>query len=94
MTPLLAVVAILALFIGGVALVARVEGLGFLAPRSTAALRAPVDEFCRRSCRTPQGVCPLSGSAAPALNCPLWKFVETDVPTMLYGSPFTAPTGS
>jgi hypothetical protein len=90
MTPLLAVVAILALFVGGVALVARVDGLAFLAPKSSAVLRGPVGEFCRGSCRTAQGVCPLSGSASPALNCPLWKFVETDVPTVLHGSPFAA----
>lgn len=91
MTPLLAVAAILALFVGGLALVARVDKLAFLAPKSSAALSGPVGEFCRDSCRTAQGVCPLSGSAAPALNCPLWKFVETDVSTTMYGSPFAAP---
>lgn len=88
MTPLAALLAITALFTLGVVLIARIEGLAFLAPRSTARLTSPAREFCHGSCRTAEGHCPLTGSATQALSCPLWKFIEADAPTTLYGSPF------
>lgn len=92
MTPFTALLAILALFTVGVFLVARVEGLAFLAPKRTTALNGSAGDFCRNSCRTKDGHCPLTGSEAQALNCPLWKFVEADISTMAYGSPFPAGT--
>lgn len=88
MTPLAALLAIIGLFTAGVALIARVEGLAFLAPKGSAGLAGPAHGFCRGTCRSADGCCPLTGSAIEALNCPLWKFVETDVPTSLHGSPF------
>jgi hypothetical protein len=88
MTPFTALLAILALFILGVTIVAWTEGLAFLAPKRTGALNGCAGDFCRGTCRTPDGRCPLSGTEAQALNCPLWKFIEADVPTVAYGSPF------
>lgn len=91
MTPLTALLAIIALFVLGVTLIARVEGLAFLAPRSTTRLSGSAGEFCRAGCRTSEGNCPLTGSPMRALQCPLWKFIEADVPTRIEGSPFAEP---
>ncbi len=88
MTPLAAVLAISALFIIGVAFIARTEGLAFLAPKSTAGLNRAAAHFCHDDCRTPDGRCPLSIDAGETLNCPLWKFIDADMPTAAYGSPF------
>jgi hypothetical protein len=92
MTPFTALLAIIVLFTIGVMFVAWVEGLAFLAPKRTTALNGSAGDFCRNSCRSKDGRCPLTGTEAQALNCPLWKFVEDDVPTVAYGSPFPAAT--
>lgn len=80
--------AILALFGGLAFIIARVEGLAFLAPKSTGGLTNSAAEYCEHGCRLVDGRCPLTGSPERALNCPLWKFIEADVPTSQYGSPF------
>ena len=90
MTLVGAVVAISILFLGGVAYIALSEGLTFLAPNSTTGLNGSAMQFCRKACRTSAGDCPLTASPKEAANCPLWKFINADVPTVLYGSPFTA----
>ena len=87
MTPLLAVIGILTVFIVLATLVARVDGLAFLAPRSTRALRVSAQSFCSERCRE-AGQCPLTKSADAAADCPLFKYIGADVPTTTYGSPF------
>ncbi len=80
--------AILALFIVFAFIFIRVDGLALFAPRSTGGITASAAEFCNNGCRLVDGRCPMTGSAERALNCPLWKFIEADVPTSLYGNPF------
>lgn len=72
-------------------IVARVDGLAFLAPKRSGGLRNSAADYCTHGCRLVDGRCPLTGSREHALNCPLWKFVEADVPTSQYGSPFEYP---
>ena len=69
-------------------IIARVDGLAFLAPKRTGGLTNSAADYCTHGCRLVDGRCPLTGSPERALNCPLWKFIEADVPTSLYGSPF------
>ena len=69
-------------------IIARVEGLAFLAPKRTGGLTNSAHDYCTHGCRLVDGRCPLTGSREQALNCPLWKFIEADVPTNQYGSPF------
>ncbi len=73
----------------------HVEGLALFAPQRTRGIAPSAEAFCSNGCRLVDGRCPLTGSHEQALNCPLWKFVEADLPTVLYGSPFTpALTGA
>ena len=69
-------------------IIARVDGLAFLAPKRTGGLTNSAADYCTHGCRLVDGRCPLTGSPESALNCPLWKFIEADVPTRQYGSPF------
>lgn len=87
MAPLFAVLGITALFVVLALVIARVDGLALLAPRSTQALRASAHGFCADRCRA-DGLCPLTGGAERGVDCPLWKYVAANVPTTLYGSPF------
>ena len=80
--------AIAALFGALSFIIARVDGLTFLAPKRTGGLTNSAVDYCTHGCRLVDGRCPLTGSPERALNCPLWKFIEADVPTSLYGSPF------
>lgn len=66
----------------------RTDGLALFAPKSTKYMSASAESFCTKGCRWEDGRCPLSGSTERPVNCPLWRFVEADVPTALYGSPF------
>lgn len=68
----------------------RVERLALFAPKRTLGIATSAEAFCQDGCRLVDGRCPLTGSAEQALNCPLWKFVEADLPTVLYGSPFAS----
>jgi hypothetical protein len=89
MEPLTAVVAVVALFVVLALIVARVDGLTFLAPASTRAIRSSAEVFCTDECRA-NGRCPLTGTEERADACPLWKYVGADVPTVVRGSPFEA----
>ncbi len=80
--------AILALFGVLAFVVAKVDGLTFLAPKSTGGITSSAAAYCTEQCRLADGRCPMTGTEQAALNCPLWKFIEADVPTTLYGNPF------
>jgi hypothetical protein len=86
-TTLLALLALFGVF---AFILLRVERLALFAPKSTGGISNSAAEFCRDGCRLTDGRCPLTGSHERALNCPLWKFIEADLPTTLYGSPFAA----
>ena len=90
MTPFVAVAVISAIFAAGVTFVALSEGLTFLGPKATMGLNGSAEHFCRTNCRTSWGDCPLTQSNIQAAECPLWKFINADVPTVRYGSPFPA----
>ena len=89
MTPLLEVIGILLVFTVLATLIARADGLAFLAPRSTRALRASAQSFCSERCRQ-AGQCPLTKGSEAAADCPLFKYIGADVATVSYGSPFEA----
>jgi hypothetical protein len=80
--------ALIALFVVFAFILLKVEGLALFAPKSTAGVANSAAAYCADQCRLTDGRCPMTGSRERALNCPLWKFVEADVPTVLYGSPF------
>ncbi len=80
--------ALLALFVVFGFIISRVEGLTPFAPKSTKRIAGSAEAYCANDCRIVDGRCPLTGSRERALNCPLWKFVDADVPTSLYGNPF------
>lgn len=84
LVPLLALVVIFAF------VVSRIDGLALFAPKSTKGIAGSATAFCTGRCRMAEGRCPLTGSSERAQNCPLWRFVDEDVPTSLYGSPFEA----
>jgi hypothetical protein len=71
--------------LGGVVsfVIARIEGLGFLAPKRSGGLTNSAADYCTHGCGLVDDRCPLTGSSERALNCPLWKFIEADVPTQL-----------
>lgn len=79
---------LMALFAAFAFLVIKVEGLALFAPRSTGGISNSAAAYCTGTCRLNDGSCPMTGSSERALNCPLWKFVEADMPTSLYGDPF------
>jgi hypothetical protein len=89
MEPLAAVLAILAIFLILATMFARFDGLAFLAPNSTRGIRMSATRFCTDQCRS-SGVCPMTGTGEKAVDCPLFKYVQADVPTAVYGSPFEA----
>jgi hypothetical protein len=91
MSALTAIIGIVALFLGLATWIARTEGLAFLAPKSTRAIRNSALTYCTDQCRV-AGQCPLTHSAERADSCPLFKYVAADVPTVVYGSPFEAAT--
>ena len=82
------VLAIAALFGVLAFVVAKVDGLTFLAPKSTKGVTAAAASYCTDDCRLADGRCPMTGTAERAVNCPLWRFIDADVSTMSYGSPF------
>jgi hypothetical protein len=87
MGPLAAIAGILALFVILAVFIAHVDGLTFMAPKSTRAIRASAGIFCTDDCRA-NGCCPMTGTAQRAKNCPLWRYIGADVPTVVRGSPF------
>jgi hypothetical protein len=84
--------ALLALFVVFAFILLKVEGLALFAPKSTGGISNSAAAFCADGCRLADGCCPLTGSPDRAQNCPLWKFVEADLPTTSYGSPFALPS--
>lgn len=89
MGPFVAVAAVVVLFAGLVTLFAWSDGLTFLAPKSAEGLRASADIFCVENCRV-NGRCPMGDSNEPRENCPLWKYVDSDAPTIVRGKPIEA----
>lgn len=87
MEPLAAVLAIIAVFLFLAAIIARVDGLAFLAPASTRGIAASAEVFCAKHCRVNQQ-CPLTQGSGRAPNCALFKYIAADLPTEIYGSPF------
>jgi len=87
MTPLTAVVAVVGIFLVLVWLVSRFEGLAFMAPASTRGMRASASAFCVDECRV-DGRCPITGKTERDESCPLWRYIEADVPTTSHASPF------
>ncbi len=83
--PPLAVLAILGIFLTLAFLISRLEGLTFLAPKSTRRITGAAQAFCLDQCRTAEGDCP-HGMEAEA--CPMWRFVNADLPTDLRVDPF------
>jgi hypothetical protein len=92
MEPLTAVLGIVGIFVILALVVARIDGLAFLAPKSTRGIRSSAEAFCVDRCRE-DGRCPLTGTAEQARNCPLWKYIGADVPTVVHGSPFESMLG-
>jgi hypothetical protein len=80
--------AIAALFAVLASVIAKVDGLAFLAPDTTKGITGSTAMYCAEACRLADGRCSLSGTVERAANCPLWKYVEANVPMTLYGSPF------
>jgi len=80
--------ALLALFAVFAFILLKVERLALFAPKGTGGIANSAAAFCADQCRLTDGRCPMTGSHERALNCALWKFVEADVPTTLYGNPF------
>ena len=57
------------------------EGLTLFAPRSTRHVTGAAQRFCLDDCRLPDGRCPLMDSGLRREDCPLWRFVDADLPT-------------
>ena len=87
MAPLVAVIGIVALFIALAFVIARVDNLAFLAPRSSRSVAASAQHFCTDRCRV-DGRCPVTQEPERWADCPLFKYVGADMPTVRYGSPF------
>jgi hypothetical protein len=79
--------ALLGLFVVIAFIRVKVEGLALFAPRSTGGITNAAAAYCTQQCRLTDGRCPMTGSLEGALNCPLWKFVEADLPMALHGNP-------
>ena len=88
--PPLTVLAIMAIFLILVFLASRWEGLAFLAPKSTKRMRDAAQSFCLDQCQTADGKCPLEGGPE---SCPMWQFIDADLPTDLRIDPFRELSG-
>lgn len=71
-------------------LFAWADDLGFLVPRSARGINPAAESFCTSKCRMADGRCRLTASNERAVDCPLFKFVESDSRLAVYGSPFAA----
>ncbi len=83
--PVFSVLSILAIFVILVFIASRIDGLTFLAPKSTKRLRGAAQSFCLDECQTSTGTCPLGVEPA---QCPMWRFVDADMPTDTRVNPF------
>lgn len=89
--PVFTVLSILAIFVILAFVASRIDGLAFLAPKSTKRIRGAAQSFCLDQCQTTAGVCPLG---LEPKNCPMWQFVDADLPTDTRVDPFRAPSGT
>lgn len=87
-TLLAAVLAIIAVFLLLTFVISQIEGLAFLAPRSSKHIVSSAGTFCVEQCQDSSGQCPLTELGRGREACPLWQFVEADLPSVIYGSPF------
>lgn len=76
------------LFVGLTYLLLKADGLALFAPRRTRRMAQAARSYCTDRCRTADGRCPLAEVGDRPEACPLWKFVDADLPTIEYGSPF------
>src|SRR3989338_4070684 len=87
-----AALAILTIIVVMSLLIRYLDGASFFAPGTTDRLAGPAQTFCLDSCKLPGGQCPLEGHMTVA-ECPLWRFVESRIPTDLRVSPLR-PVGA
>jgi len=74
--------------------ISRMDGLAFLAPKSTKRIAHSAHLFCVDHCRAPDGTCPLERVGKQREDCALWTFVGADVPTVAHGNPFAHLRGT
>lgn len=84
-----ALLAIFAVGAGMIALAVWTDKLTLFAPRTTRGLKAPVQRFCLE-CQNEDGSCPMH-IAAP--ECPVWQFVDKDLPVNMRINPFRPVRG-
>ena len=93
-TLLATVLVILALSVVLTLVITRIDGLAFLAPKSTKRIARSALMFCVDQCRAPDGTCPLEKVGKRREDCALWTFVDADVPTVAHGHPFAPLRGT
>ena len=79
---------IFGIFVVLAALFARFDGLAWLAPKRTARVSGTAQHFCDHYCKNHDGSCPLVKVELQREECPLWRFINADLPTMQAGDPF------
>lgn len=84
----LPIIPLAVVFAGLTYLLLKADGLALFAPKRTRRMTRAAQGYCTDLCRTPDGRCPLVEVGDHRENCPLWRFVEADLPTIEYGSPF------
>ncbi|MFQ5704203.1 MAG: hypothetical protein ACE5HT_09290 [Gemmatimonadales bacterium] len=87
-TVLATMLAVIAVFVLLSLVIAQIDGLAFLAPKSSKRIAASAGTFCVNQCQRADGQCPLVEVGRNRAECPLWQFVEADLPTVMYGDPF------
>ena len=90
-TAILIIVGIFALL---AAVFARFDGLAWFAPKRTARVSPSASYFCENECKRPDGTCPLVEVHLKREDCPLWRFIHADLPTVQHGSPFAHLKGT
>ena len=79
---------IFGIFVVLAAVFARLDGLAWLAPKRTARVSGVAQHFCDHNCKNADGSCPLVEVHLRQEDCPLWRFINADLPTMPQGDPF------
>ncbi len=88
------VLLILAVSVGLTLVILRIDGLAFLAPKSSKRIADSARAFCVDQCRAPDGTCPLEKLGKRREDCALWTFVGADVPVVVHGGPFAHLRGA
>ncbi len=83
--PALTVIAIVLIAAVMAIVVIRAEGLALFAPKSSKRVKGAAQQFCLDHCRLVDGTCPLH---LRPNDCPLWQFVDADLPTGARTDPF------